>query len=102
MYTEGGEIIIQTAYDETKKMGRISIIDNGEGMDEEKLKQVKEEIHSVAENTGKIGLANVFLRLQIFFDNHAEMDISSVPHTRTEITLLLPCKERKGYPECIE
>lgn len=90
MYTDGGEIKIQTAYDAKTQVCRISIIDNGEGMDSFQLMQVDSVMRSSEENTGRIGLANVFLRLNIFFHNRADIRLSSIQKKRTEIAILFP------------
>lgn len=95
MYTEGGKIFIETEYLSDKNMGRISIIDNGEGMDEETLKKIDSQMRSLRTGTGKIGLSNVFFRLSIFFDRRADIVLSSVPHVRTEIAIFVPCDSIK-------
>ena len=91
MYTEGGEILVRTEYDPVNQMGKISVIDNGEGMDEESLKKVERQMRSKQIVSGKIGLSNVYLRLSIFFHQNAAITFSSIPRKQTEITIHIPC-----------
>lgn len=95
MYTHGGEITIFTQYLEESKQGRISVIDNGEGMNREMLEKVKYQMYDRQDKSGKIGLNNVYFRLDCFFEQHAEIIISSVPKVRTEVTILIPCDRGK-------
>lgn len=92
MYTEGGKIMIQTKYLPDRQMGRISIIDNGEGMDTDTLKRIDKQMRSRNEGTGKIGLSNVFFRLSIFFDQNADIILTSLPRQRTEVAIYIPCQ----------
>lgn len=99
MYTEGGKIIIRTEYLKEEKLGKISIIDNGEGMDAEVLENVKNRMHCRTGETGKIGLSNVYFRLNCFFENKADIIINSIPKVRTEVAILIPCSNRKDGGE---
>ena len=89
-YTENGKIQIKTVYDEEQKCGIISIGDNGLGMTPERVEQLQQELHCQKIQREKIGLANVYMRLQIFYDQKAKMEISSIPGEWTEIRLILP------------
>ena len=91
-YTENGKIQIKTSYDKEKECGIISIGDNGLGITPERLSQLRKELHCQEIQREKIGLANVYMRLQIFFDQKADMEIVSVPRKWTEIRLILPYK----------
>ena len=98
-YEKGGKIWIRTRYDREKKIGYVSVSDNGEGMDEETLRTVKENMQSTDEKVGNIGLANVYFRLKLFFGDKADIQINSVPREKTEIVLVMPY-EQDGEKEC--
>lgn len=89
-YTENGKIQIKTVYDEEQKCGIISIGDNGLGMSPKRVEQLQQELHCQKIQREKIGLANVYMRLQIFYDQKAKMEIFSIPGEWTEIRLILP------------
>lgn len=91
-YTENGIVQIKTSYDEERELGIISIGDNGLGMSEERVQELMEELHCQEVQTQKVGLANVYMRLQIFYDQKAQFQISSVPREWTQIQILLPYK----------
>lgn len=73
MYTEGGLIRITTRYQEEERTGMIEVWDNGEGADEAEVLRVREKISSEQIPTGKVGLANVAFRLNIFFGGRSRM-----------------------------
>lgn len=94
MYIDGGEITIRTIYDSQNHRGIIRITDNGEGILPEKLSSVTEQMKSSEEPTGKIGLSNVYLRLQLFFNGKADIQIESVPKKQTDISIMIPVEEK--------
>ncbi|MCD8023317.1 MAG: sensor histidine kinase [Lachnospiraceae bacterium] len=85
----GGEVRIATYYEEEGKFGVLEVTDNGEGLDDDELYAVIEQMKKGAED--KIGLANVYARLQIFFDGAAEMEFRSRKKEGTMVRILLPC-----------
>lgn len=89
----GARIKICTRYDKRHKQGIIIISDNGIGMDEKTLEQVRQEIAQTKQPGQKIGLGNVYLRLMIFFSYKAKMQIFSSKETGTRIVLCLPCEK---------
>lgn len=91
-YMENGKIQIKTSYDEERELGIISICDNGLGMTQERVTQLQQELHCQEIQRQKIGLANVYMRIQILYDQKAQLQISSIPRVWTEIKLLLPYK----------
>lgn len=92
-YLKSGRIEISTRYLEKERKGVISIRDNGLGMDEEQIKSVRESLVIEKEQMEKIGLANVYRRLRLFFSGKSEMEIHSILGERTEIRLILPVEE---------
>lgn len=93
MFEQGGKICIRTKCNRETQMGEISIIDNGAGMDEKKLEEVRTEMKKADQK--KIGLSNVWCRLQIYFEGRADIRIESVPGKRTEVTVLIPLEKEK-------
>lgn len=99
MYGSGGEVRIRTRWDREAGFGLVSIIDNGVGMDEEARKAVDIRMRQYENRSSRIGLANVYFRLKLFFGQKADIRICSEPGRRTEFTLLLPYEdeEKKGH-----
>ena len=91
MYLKDASVTIRTEYDPENDRGLIQIEDNGEGMTEEKLREVLYEMKHSTHPEQKIGLSNVYARLDTFFCGQASMEISSVPNVKTVITISLPC-----------
>lgn len=82
-----GTIIIRTEYLEAEQEGRISILDDGAGMDEETRKQVLGNLNSDEEQREKIGLANINMRLRLMPKDRYRMEIFSSPGKGTEIRI---------------
>lgn len=74
-----GTIIIRTEYLEAEQEGRISILDDGAGMDEETRKQVLGNLNSDEEQREKIGLANINMRLRLIRRTGTGWRFSAVP-----------------------
>ncbi len=75
----------------TEKNGVISIvvIDDGQGMSETELNQLKEKIRSETDIEG-IGLRNIYRRLQTIFEDKFEMNIESVVGMGTTVLVKFP------------
>lgn len=91
MYLKDGQVTIRTEYDSEKNQGIIRITDNGVGMEEEELKQIREEMRQQKNAEQKLGLSNVCARLRIFFRDRANVEIRSGPDRGTQIAIVLPC-----------
>lgn len=86
----GAEITIRTRYDETEKCGRISIEDNGQGMSEEKLKKLRENLYGDSQKAQeRIGLHNVARRLELFEGGQGWLEIDSEEGRGTVVTVVL-------------
>jgi len=79
---------------------RITIRDNGRGMDERQIEQIMQSvsgtdnISEVIRSEGKkIGLANVIARCQLHYGDRFRFDIRSVPGEGTAMTLIIPTGE---------
>lgn len=87
--TENGLITISIEPDKEDLL--ITIADNGSGMDEETLSDLKEHIrHRPSEQTDSIGLYNINKRIHLFYGSQYHMDITSAPGEGTTVTLTLP------------
>lgn len=73
-------------------MLEILVEDDGCGISEEQLSQMREEFSQYREttNVGKIGLLNLYSRLHILFQGRALMEIESEVNHGTRIRLLIP------------
>lgn len=70
---------------------RISIKDNGRGMEPETLKVIREQIKEKSTiNDTSIGISNVINRLWVYYREDAEMIIDSVSGKGTEVILIIP------------
>ncbi len=87
MMTHGAIIWIRTIYKEDEKKGYIIVEDNGSGIEENKLSQVINDMQQTKQNTGKIGLGNVYMRLKIHFSNQVTMDIYSKEAKGTKVSI---------------
>lgn len=70
----------------------IYVEDDGPGMTEEKVRELRTVAQSVsqeAQTTG-IGLINVFRRMQLYFHEQVEIFIESTPYTKTVIGFRIP------------
>lgn len=90
MKGEDAQIRILTRYEEKRHMGQIVIEDNGIGMDEATLDRVRREMKEKDQIDRKIGLSNVYLRLMIFFNYQATMEVFSGEETGTRIQIEMP------------
>ena len=97
MYLEGGQVEICTRYDAKAKEGHITVADNGAGMDPQKAEEVDREMRREGAGQEKIGLANVYARLQAFYQGRARMEVRSEPGVRTEVEICLPAERREEH-----
>lgn len=67
----------------------LTITDDGAGMDEEQLSQLKKQVRTFPEST-HIGLANVLHRLQLYYEDEFSYTIESQKDQGCTITLYLP------------
>lgn len=77
-----------------EKSGRIHIIveDNGMGMEKKKI-DIYNQRESQWTGTERIGLANIFERIQLYYGERGEWHISSVEGMGTIMELLLPLED---------
>lgn len=86
-YTEGGRVKLTTSYHEEEGAGYIMVEDNGVGIEEEKLQQIRQEMINYKGDSMKIGLGNVYSRLKILYGEKVSMDIESEERKGCKITI---------------
>lgn len=95
----GGSIWIRTRYDIKDEEEMIQIVDNGEGIEFNKLKELKNVISEVDENISKesvekIGLINTYKRLKLCYEDGAKLLIDSKEGVGTIVEIRIPYAER--------
>lgn len=69
---------------------RITILDNGPGISEERMREIEVMLNSDKEQTDHVGLFNTFRRLGLKYDSASQLRILSKPGFGTAVTLLYP------------
>ena len=82
-------ITIRTIYQPEKELGIVEIEDNGVGIEEDRLQELRREMKENQE-TGKIGLSNIYMRVRIFYENQGNVEIYSTVGKGTMVRILLP------------
>lgn len=88
--TEQGVITIIGMWKE--KMLEFRIIDNGMGMNKEKLADLKENFRKHNDLSAGIGLANVDARLQLYYGPEYGLEIESEENKGTQVIVRIPLK----------
>ena len=93
-----GGIISVTAREEPEGTLRITVADNGRGMDEETVRQVLERLdqpETEGEDHYSIGLSNVHQRIRILFGEPYGLTIESRPGSGTAVSILMPARRKE-------
>lgn len=99
-YTEGGWVKLITRYCAEEGAGYIVVEDNGEGMEEERLRQVREDMEHYQGESVKIGLGNVYSRLKMLYGSRVSMEINSTKGEGTQVSVRIECQ--RGEKTCID
>lgn len=93
---ENGRIVIHIQ--KVQKRLIIDVYDNGCGMDQEELKQMKQNMYNHPKDSSKsIGLANIYQRIQLYYGKEYGLKVDSEKGVGTIFTMTLPAQEyRKG------
>jgi len=83
---DGAKIFIKARRIEDKL--RIEVVDNGCGIERQKINQIKENL-----NSGSIGISNIVKRLEILYDNKFHFEISSKAGFWTKVVIEIPWGE---------
>lgn len=94
MAREGNHITIKI-YKENKEL-YIHIIDNGKGIDKERLYKIKKSLYdkNTHEESG-LGLVNVNERIKLIYGRNYGIDIISEPGKGTEVIMRIPAKTKE-------
>lgn len=90
MCMEKGEVTVKTRHCVPSGQVWISVIDNGTGIEEKKMEELRKMLGEPSADTGMIGLKNVSQRLNRFYRGKAEIQLFSIPNEYTEVRLILP------------
>lgn len=71
----------------------LCVQDNGSGITEEKLQNIREEIKDAKADCRSIGISNVANRLRIYYHGEASMLIDSKENSGTTVKLIIPYRE---------
>jgi two-component system NtrC family sensor kinase len=87
---QGGRLSVQTAYDPTRRLGRVVVTDEGPGIPPEVLSHIFEPFFSTKSEEGRgtgLGLA---IALGIVQQHGGNIEVVSTPQKGTAFTVLLP------------
>jgi len=94
----GGNISIMVSEDDG--MMCLAVMDSGEGMDKEKLEELRRKINQASiQQLGvseRIGVLNTIVRLKMYYQGEIEVEINSMEGEGTEIFVNLPLADMKG------
>jgi len=85
---DGAKIFIRARRIEDKL--RIEVVDNGCGIEKQKINQIKKNL-----NSGSIGISNIVKRLKILYDNKFHFEISSKAGFWTKVVIEIPWKKKR-------
>lgn len=85
-----GVIKITTRSENGGSFVGITVEDNGEGMTQVVLEKVRHDMKEYQGDSKRIGLGNVYMRLNSYYNGRASMEIDSVSQKGTVIYLRLP------------
>lgn len=89
---QGGTIMIHIIKKEEKL--HIKIFDNGCGMTQEEIDGINQSIYKLQRESAKrIGLYNIYQRIQLYYGKDFGFQIKSKKHWGTLVTLILPAQE---------
>lgn len=89
-FTSGGKIEIQAKSDE--RCVRLTVSDNGEGMEKEKLDAMLASDFQAVDSHG-LGLYNVVHRVQMFYKERAILEFASSPHAGFTVSITIQKQE---------
>jgi two-component system sensor histidine kinase YesM len=73
----------------------VSVSDNGIGIDEERLAELKLMFQGGKRLTHSVGLYNVYQRLSLYYGKNFTMDIHSQERCGTDIDIIIPARYLK-------
>ncbi|WP_246070733.1 sensor histidine kinase [Paenibacillus kobensis] len=90
---EGGCVVIRTLVTDDFEKLIIEIADNGQGMEEQRLRQLLDSLEDMEDREGyRIGMRNVHQRLKLMHGDAYTLTLESTPEQGTFIRLELPTR----------
>lgn len=92
-----GKIIVRGSRINEQEM-LFEVVDNGIGMDEEKLRTVKRSLdldHGENSDAGSFGMSNVHQRIQLYYGNKYGLQINSTINEGTQVSVTIPLETIK-------
>lgn len=86
--SEKGDILIRIYY--SKKFLNIEVVDNGVGMAEDKLCDIRNNIERDGDNKKSIGMRNINERIKIYYGNDYGLKVDSGLNWGTKVKIYLP------------
>ncbi len=74
----------------------VSIQDNGAGMTQERIHEIKEAFNQPPTSSQCVGMRNVYRRLELYYDKEFTFNMESAPGEGTIIRIFLPTDAKKG------
>ena len=87
---EGGMLRVDISLTEEGKHICVIIEDNGNGLGQRQVTKYNDRSAAVEEDQEKIGLNNVFSRIEMYYGEKADWNVISIPDIGTIITLRFP------------
>ena len=84
----GGKILLR--FEREGPSIRITVTDNGMGMDAEQMMRAIRQADVTANEKSSYALYNIYNRLRLYYGDKAEMTITSRPDEETTVSLLVP------------
>jgi len=85
--TQGGDTLRISISNNAEDQLFISIYDNGEGMTEENVQRIMENMHKEEFRKENVGIRNVYKRLKLVYGDRFQFEIESEFHQFTEIKI---------------
>jgi Predicted signal transduction protein with a C-terminal ATPase domain len=90
MNSKQSPMLITIKLESDKRYLKISIADDGKGMDEETLAAIKQRMNQAELSSKHIGLTNTSRRLKLIYGEQARLEIESKVNCGTTVTLMIP------------
>lgn len=68
----------------------LTVFDNGQGMEQEDLEQVRKKMKEKCSGGEQVGLRNIYYRLRYFYGTEADLQIESKVEQGTKVTIIIP------------
>jgi Predicted signal transduction protein with a C-terminal ATPase domain len=94
--------VVKVKIDLTAEMLKVTVTDNGSGIDGEKLAEIRNHMAEGGEGNENIGLRNVYRRLRLYYGEDVEFSISSRINSGTAVGFVVPVQRLKPLEQSEE